>query len=129
MYLTYEKYKIMGGTLEESAFLPLERKARYIINSQAGGKTGERLAVMPEIPEAVKDCMFELVNHLAVNSFDGTNIQSESQSQGGRSESITYSHLTKEESEAEIENIIYNYLSGVKRDGISLLYRGAAIWH
>ena len=127
MYLTYEEYKIMGGTLEESALLPLERKARYIINSQTGGKTGERLSAMPEIPEAVKDCMFELVNHLAVNSFDGTNVQSESQSQGGRSESVTYSHLTKEESKAEIENIIYRFLSCVKYNGVSLLYRGAAI--
>lgn len=124
MYLGYVEYFAIGGAIERTAFEILERKAEYLINSQAGGKTGERLKSLEEVPQAVKDCVLELVCHLYGNVFDGSEVQSESQSLGGQSESYTYSRLTKEESDEEINNIIYSHLVSLKVDGVSVLYRG-----
>lgn len=127
MYLTYEEYKEMGGTLECAAFVMLERRAEYAINAQAGGKTGERIQTLSETPQAVKDCVFELVTHMSANAFDGSSVKSESQSLGGQSESYTYSTLTKQEADAQTEEIIYNFLYPLKISGVSVLYRGACV--
>lgn len=127
MYLTYEEYKEMGGTLECAAFVMLERRAEYAINAQAGGKTGERIQTLSETPQAVKDCVFELVTHMSANAFDGSSVKSESQSLGGQSESYTYSTLTKQEADAQTEEIIYNFLYPLKISGMSVLYRGACV--
>lgn len=125
MYLTYEKYKNMGGTLDETAFMPLDRKAEYLINAQGNGKTGERIGKLTELPQAVIDCIYDLIAHLSYNAFDGTTVQSESQSLGGQSESYTYSTMTKSESDETTSDIIYNYLYNIKINGTSILYRGA----
>ncbi len=127
MYLTYDEYCNMGGLLDEAAFSSLCRKAEYTVNAQASGRTGERISQLTELPQAVKDCIFELTAHLSANAFDGTAVQSESQTLGSQSESITYSHLTKEESEAEINTIIRSYLLPVKYKGVSILYSGACV--
>ena len=42
MYLSYNEYLQMGGTLDSTAFPAAERKAERCINSQAGGKAGEK---------------------------------------------------------------------------------------
>lgn len=127
MYLTHEEYKEMGGTLECAAFVMLERRAEYAINAQAGGKTGERIQTLSETPQEVRDCVFELVTHMSANAFDGSAVKSESQSLGGQSESYTYSTLTKQESDAQAEEIIYNFLYPLKIGGVSVLYRGACV--
>lgn len=123
MYLDYTTYLNMGGTLEQSAFNLLERKAETLIKSQAMGQTGERIGKLTELPQAVIDCTFDLIQHLSDNAFDGKTVQSESQSLGGQSESYTYSRLTKEQADLSAEDIIYNAFYG---GGIgNLLYRGA----
>ena len=127
MYLDYQTYKNMGGTLDNSAFTALDRKAEYLINSQAGGKTGERIGKLTEIPQAIIDCTFDLITHLSVNAFDGSTVASESQSLGGQSESYSYSVLSKEQADSEAEDIIFNYLYPVKIDGVSILYGGACV--
>lgn len=127
MYLTYNEYCGMGGLLTETAFLPLCRQAEYIVNAQANGRTGERLKAFEEMPQAVKDCIFELVTHMAANSFDGSAIQSESHTLGSQSESVTYSRMTQEESKKELNMIIYNFLYSVKINGASILYAGASV--
>ncbi len=127
MYLTYIEYMSAGGTVSDTAFKTLERKAEYLINSQANGQTGKRISKLAELPQAVKDCVFELIEHMSVNTFDGSAVKSESQSQGGISESYTYSRLTKEEADCAAEDIIYTYLSSVMLNGVSILYRGACI--
>lgn len=128
MYLTYENYVGMGGKMSETAFTALLRKAEHLINSQAGGKTGERLSEVIRtagVPQAVSDCVFDLISHFEANSFDGTNVQSGSQSLGGMSESVTYMRLSKDEADAESVGIIENYFYGA---GLGkLLYRGACI--
>ena len=54
MYLDYQTYKNMGGTLDNSAFNTAERKAEYLVNSQAGGKTGERLSEFETLPQRLR---------------------------------------------------------------------------
>lgn len=124
MYLSYEQYLFMGGSKDdETAFNTAERKAEYLINSQAFGQTGERIKKLDTIPQAVIDCTYFLVEHLFKNAFDGSNVQSESQSQNGVSESITYLSLTKEQSNAQIDEIIHNCFFG---GGIGILLYGGA---
>lgn len=123
MYLTENEYMQMGGTLCGSAFCIAERKAEYIINAQANGNTGKRIRQMTEIPQVVKDCVFELVNLISQNS--SKKVSSESQSQDGVSESVTYSVKTSEEEKEEYDNIIYDFFCGGGLE--SLLYRGACI--
>lgn len=120
MYLTYDEYRGMGGILEETAFISLERKAAYFINSQSGGKTGERIGKLTELPQAVKDCTFDLVEYLDKNK--NGNIASESQSLGGRSQSVSYKTKSYDETESEKTEIVERYFYG---GGLgNLLYRG-----
>ena len=127
MYLDYDSYVNMGGTLDNSAFSAINRKAEYLINGQAGGKTGERIGKLTELPQAVIDCTFDLIQHLSANAFDGSTVASESQSLGGQSESYSYSVLSKEQADSETEDIIFTYLFPVKIDGVSILHRGADV--
>lgn len=127
MYLDYQAYQTMGGDLDNSAFTKFNRKAEYFINSQAGGKTGERIGKLTELPQAVIDCTFDLITHLSTNAFDGSTVASESQSLGGQSESYSYSVLSKEQADSETEEIIFTYLYPVKIDGVSILHRGACV--
>lgn len=122
-YLTYDEYVSMGGSLDASAFSAAERKARYLINSQSGGQTGRRIASLAELPQAVKDCVFDLIPLMAEN--EGKQISSESQSQGGASESYSYVTKTHDDISAECEEIICSSFYG---GGIGdLLYRGVDI--
>ena len=123
MYLDYQTYKNMGGTLDNSAFTTAERKAEYLVNSQAGGKTGERLSEFSTLPQAVKDCVFELVNHLT--EYGGKMVASESQSLGGQSESVSYVTVNAQEAQEAALDIIYMYLYPLKLNGVSVLYGGA----
>ena len=123
MYLDYQTYKNMGGTLDNSAFTTAERKAEYLVNSQAGGKTGEKLSEFATLPQAVKDCVFELVNHLT--EYGGKMVASESQSLGGQSESVSYATVSAQEAQEAALDIIYMYLYPLKLNGVSVLYGGA----
>lgn len=125
MYLSYTEYKTMGGTLDSSAFIPLERKARYLINSQASGRCGDRLAYLAELPECIKECIFELISFLSANNVTDKQIASESQSQGGASESVSYVAKTEAEIDARVENTIHDFLYGGNCG--YLLYKGAGL--
>lgn len=122
MYLEYDEYQAMGGALDNSAFTLWERRAANEINAQAAGKAGTRISKLPELPQAVKDCTFDLIQFLSANASDSKTITSESQSSGGVSESYSYNVLDKDRIQAETESIIYNTFYG---GGIGdLLYRG-----
>ena len=125
MYLSYAEYVTMGGTLNDTAFNPLERKARYLINSQASGRCGDRIAELSELPECIKECVFELVSFLAVNNSTDKQVASESQSQGGASEGLTYVTRTDAEIGQQEESIIHDFFYG---GGYGhLLYKGACL--
>jgi len=122
MYLEYDEYQDMGGTLDMSAFTQWERKAEYEINAQAAGKTGTRISKLSELPQAVKDCTFGLIQFLSANASDSKTVTSESQSSGGVTESISYNVLDKDQIQGECESIIYDAFYG---GGVGhLLYRG-----
>lgn len=125
MLLDYSKYTEMGGTLEESAFNIWERNAEYLVRSQAGGQTGKRIDNLTEVPEAVKDCIYDLISFLSVNPFNEKQITSESQNQGGVSESYSYTAKTDTDISQKCIDIIEQYLYGGGLD--FLLYRGAYI--
>lgn len=125
MYLSYAEYVVMGGTLDDTAFIPLERKARYLINAQASGRCGDRIAELTELPECVKECVFELVSFGSANNVTDKQIASESQSQGGASESLSYVTRTDSEIEKQEESIVHDFLYG---GGYGhLLYKGACL--
>lgn len=58
MYLTYEEYKEMGGTAEQSSFTILEMQAEYKLNYW----TLDRIT---EADEKIKLCMTLLIDALA----------------------------------------------------------------
>lgn len=123
MYFDYNEYQDRGGNLDNSAFEQWERKAEYEINAQAAGKTGTRISKLTELPKAIKDCTFDLIQFLSANADNGNKtVTSESQSSGGISESYSYNVLDKDQIQTETESIIYNTFYG---GGIGdLLYRG-----
>lgn len=70
MYLTYEEYREMGGSLSETAYPRFERKAEYYMDYW----TLDRIKKLEEIPECAKDAMFEVIENLP--SLDGERVTS-----------------------------------------------------
>ena len=107
-YLTYEEYRKLGGTLEQTPFNLLEYDARKEINRETLGRLIETETIMQE----VKVCVWELINlQLSINNgveFSG-NV-------------INYSN---EEIAKAKRKIIRDNLINVKlQDGTPCLYRG-----
>lgn len=67
MYLTYDDYVGMGGGASESAFPRLEYKARAHIDRL----TFQRLKHVESISDAVKYCMFDLINAVEAEEANG----------------------------------------------------------
>ena len=57
-YLTFNEYKAMGGTLDQTPFNILEFKARREIDLETQG----RLVNLQEHRQETKMCVFELIN-------------------------------------------------------------------
>lgn len=132
MYLSYDEYTDMGGTLDETAFNDLEFEAR----SQVDYYTFNRLQNETEYPEAVKRVMYKLIQIaeqqqkalVTGNNADGTgNAMVSSQSNDGVSTSwnvMSASDVYKTLKD-ETGKVIKYYLSGVRNSlGHRLLYRG-----
>lgn len=133
MYLTYEEYQSMGGTLDLATFDDLEFEAEATVNWH----TFNRLKNDTNIPYEVKRLIKYLVT-LASNKIKAISLAdtSDSESGGGiiKSQSndgvsITYEVPSAKEIldniKAESENAIGKYLQGVTNEaGRKLLYRG-----
>lgn len=135
MYLTYDEYLAFGGTVEETAFDNLEFEARTVIDWW----TYNRLQNDEEYPEAVKRCMFKLINLIiakqraqllknngAVNT-DFTESGIIQQSNDGVS--TTYNIMSASEiiaqSGEDVKSTIRMYLQNVRNSlGRKVLYRG-----
>ena len=121
-YLTYEEYKSMGGELNEAAFLRNVDRACGFVDLH----TQSRLQSVLEVSARVKACVRDLVEYLANNVSSGKAVTSKSQSAGGVSESESYATKTTDEINAEMLNIVYDYLASEADDrGTPLMYRGA----
>lgn len=133
MYLTYTEYTDMGGTLEETAFEQFEFEARSVIDYW----TFNRLQNETEYPEAVKRCMFALINLIKAKqdamvttavAEDGS-VQAGISSESNDGVSTSYNTLSAKDAvttmQSEIELTVKRYLSAVKNSlGHKVLYRG-----
>ncbi len=135
MYLTYDEYAQLGGEeLEETAFEQLEFEAR----SQIDWWTFGRLKNEESYPEAVKRCMFKLIELLdkqqkvlmvdAVDE-DGNVKAGLMASQSNDGVSSTYNVITGNMAvrviQSQLNNTIRMYLQDVKDSlGRKVLYRG-----
>lgn len=133
MYLTYDEYQNMGGTLDETTFNDLEFEARCKIDWW----TFNRLKNEEVYPEEVQRCMYKLINLIqqkqAAAALDGEG-QSSSTAAGIASMSndgvsISYNVMSAseaaEQASAEIDTCIRQYLGDVRNSlGQKVLYRG-----
>lgn len=123
-YLTYNEYKALGGSLDQTPFNLLEYEARRIIDN----RTLQRLKGIEIIPQEVKMCMFSLINTInnyASQSQTSKNISSESV--GSYSVSYTTGTQIQEtinSKNAELTDIVLTYLTGVIVNGEHLVYLG-----
>ena len=120
-YLTYEEYTEIGGTLEETAFKRNIDRACGFVDAH----TSCRLHRVSIVSQRVKACIRDLVEYLATNSSNNKAVVSKSQSAGNVSESENYATKTLDEINAEMLNIVYDYLATEVSDcGTPLMYRG-----
>ena len=121
-YLTYEEYRSLGGTLDLTPFNLLEFEARRKIDT----RTQNRLKNEKTIPQEVKLCIYNLIGTLEtyINK-QNRNVQSESVGEY----SVSYGGNIKEIVEsknAELDDIIIDYLYGVIVNGEHVIYNGVA---
>lgn len=113
----------MGGELNETTFLRHIDRACGFVDSHTFG----RLNKSSSVSRMVKACVRDLVEYLANNVSNGKSVTSKSQSAGGVSESESYATKTTDELNAEMLNIVYDYLiNEFDVDGVPLMYRGAS---
>ena len=121
VYLTYGEYRQMGGSLDNAAFNCNIYRANGIIDSM----THLRVHNMANVPVEVKAYCRDLIDYLHRHSGNGNNVQSESQSSGGVSESKSYVVKGSEEIQNDIDRMACDYLLSVTDDNNTpLLYRG-----
>ena len=122
IYLTYDEYSAMGGICDLTAFnRNIDRACGFVdLHTQS------RLQSVLEVSQKSKACVRDLVEYLSNNVSSYKVIASKSQSAGGVSESESYATKSTNEINAEMLNIVYDYLAAEKDDfGTPLMYRGA----
>jgi hypothetical protein len=132
MYLTYDDYQNMGGTLEKTAFVVSEFEAEAIINHYTFGRLKSDIT----LPDEVRMLTFKLL--------DLFQKRNESMVLGKSSNGESDAHITQQSNDGvstsynavsatdlvtianeEIKNCIHQYLDGVKNEaGRLVLYRG-----
>lgn len=124
-FLTFDDYAALGGALNETEYERVIDRACGIVDMY----TYRRLTCVPEISKMVKSCIRDLCEYLSINKSAGSGvITSVTQSAGGVSESQSYASKSEETKDAEIRNIIQDYLiAETTADGVPLLYRGLAL--
>lgn len=122
IYLTYDEYKEIGGTVDLTAFNRNIARASGMIDNA----TFCRIEKMSKVPDNAKHLCRDLIEYLVRNNVTDLTVTSRSQSAGAVSESESYAVKTVEEAQEEITRMIYDYLGGCFDDnGNLLLYRGA----
>ena len=120
-YIEYQEYLEMGGICDAAAFNRNIDHACGIIDNA----THNRIECMAEVPQKAKALCRDLVEYLARNDTTELAVTSRSQSAGGVSESESYVTKTEVELQADIDNMIVDYLMAETDDnGTPLLYRG-----
>lgn len=120
-YLTYQEYKELGGSLDNTPFNLLEYKSRKQIDRRTFGRL-----IGQEIPNEVKLCVNALINiNESYTEFEGINSNISSENIDGYS--ISYATPQKsiiEAKNSELYGTIEDYLSNTIINGVPVLYRG-----
>lgn len=127
-YLTYEDYRLLGGTLDLTPFNLLEFEARRIIDT----RTQNRLKDLEysEIPQEVKLCMLSMINNITNYKTTLTNASNNNiSSENTDGYSVSYLDATSisdiiKSKKYEFEDIMNNYLIGVVVNGEHIMYLG-----
>ena len=136
MYLTYEDYRIYGGTLDETTFNDLCFEA----SAQVDWYTFNRLQNVEydKLDDKVKACMYHLIMLLqSIKDFQSGGAASSNSTEGLKAiksqendgVSITYNVISASEcvdlAKSDIQRLIKIYLQGVTNElGRKVLYKG-----
>lgn len=119
----HQEYLELGGVCDATAFNRFSDRAFGIVDNA----THNRIECMAEVPQKAKALCRDLVEYLTRYSTSDMIVSSRSQSAGGVSESESYVTKTDVELQADIDNMIADYLLMEKDDnGTPLLYRGCS---
>ena len=126
-YLTYEEYRLIGGTLDITPFTLLEFEARRLIDI----RTQNRLKNVNEIPQEVKLCEYKLINSINgyANSLENVTTNGNVKSENTDGYSVSYTTTSDIESiikskKSEFNDTIRTYLLGVVVNGEHIMYAG-----
>ena len=114
-YLTYNEYKELGGKLIEKSFNLLEYRAEKNIDEMTSNRFKQ--LSKEEYPQELKLCVYELIDIL--HSENNASLTSESVG------NYSVAYQSSKESKKTKKNIISQYLSEVKVNGVYALYCGA----
>ena len=123
-YLTYAEYQALGGSaIGEMPFNLLEFEARRQIDI----RTFNRLQNLDTQPQEVKLCMYSLIN--CINSYFESSSDKNISSKSIDGVSVSYVDSTRIKEaivgkNAEIEDIIFEYLVNVVVNNEHILYLG-----
>lgn len=135
MYLTFSEYAAYGGTItDEATFNDLEFEASTVVDWY----TFSRLKNETAYPDALKRCMYKIIQFIQVQMAASGIVPSDSSNSGAVVGVTSYSndgvsvsynvlsaHDAVENSESQIAQIIRQYLANVTNSlGHKLLYRG-----
>lgn len=128
-YLKYDDYMDLGGTLDEAPFKLLEYEASRKIDFWSFNRLVE--ADYEDIPEEVKMCDFKLINSLESYAKTSEGISNNSGVQSESIDGYSVSYLTLSQvkdivtsKNAEMDDIVRQYLINTEFNGEMLLYRG-----
>lgn len=128
-YLTYNEYRELGGTLEETPFSLLEYEVRKIIDS----RTQRRLvgAESTDIPTEVKMCEYRMIDSLNKYYESENTITSKGNITSESTDGYSIQYMTYEKvgdiinsKYAEFNDEITTYLTGVIYNNEHLLFTG-----
>ncbi len=131
-YLTYEEYRFLGGKMELMPFNLLEFEVRKIID----GRTQRRLLGVEEIPQTVKLCVNKMINDIEkyINEMsEEKQVSGNIASENTDGYSVTYVTTDQilqnikeviKSKQAELEDIMMNYLIGCVINGKHIMYNG-----
>lgn len=124
-YLTYDEYKALGGTIDQTPFNLLEFEARRKIDERTLG----RLKNVAKLPQEVKICMFSLIN--SINSYGSSTSGNKKNIASETTDGYSVSYVTGgtiqeiiKSKNIELNDIITTYLLGVIVNNEHILYLG-----
>lgn len=122
MYLIYDDYIAMGGTINAALYSRFEMKARKLVDMLTHG----RLEGEKPVRESVKCCMYELIQMMYADEVSGSGGREiAGVSNDGVSISYAISQNGAGSPTARYMNYIRTWLSGeTTKSGVYLLYAG-----